>query len=60
MLRHSREALMKRDQFIEDMLQIKKARLIEHNMTNEDLIQCQNFSNDEQTLEYIKIRVGEL
>ena len=42
------------------MLKIKKARLIEHNMTYEDLMLCKNFSDDEQTLEYNNTMVGDI
>jgi hypothetical protein len=46
-----------RSKFIEEVLKIKKARLIEHNLSFEDLIIEENFSGDEQTLEYKKSRV---
>ena len=60
MLRHNRQAFAKKDLFIEEILKIKKARLVEHNMTYEDLIMLQNFSEDEQTLAYNHSRVAEI
>jgi hypothetical protein len=41
--------MVDKDKFIDEILKIKKVRLIEHNMTYEDLVQCKNFSDDEET-----------
>ena len=35
--------------FIEHILDVKKARLIEHNLSFEELKFCKNFSDDEIT-----------
>jgi hypothetical protein len=52
--------LLNKDKFIDEILKIKKARLIEHNMTYEDLVQCKNFSDDEVTLAYTHAHVADL
>jgi hypothetical protein len=51
---------MNKDKFIEEVLKIKKSRLIEPNMSYEDLVQCQNFSDDELTLAYTHAHVKEI
>jgi hypothetical protein len=38
--------------FVDEILKIKRARLVEHNMSYEDLLQENHFSEDEATFEY--------
>ena len=49
-----------KDKFIEDLLKIKRARLIEHNMSYEDLMMIDNFSEDEKSYEYVKNRARDM
>jgi len=42
--------LFNRDTFIEEILNIKKARLFQHNMSYEELVKDDIFSDDEMTL----------
>lgn len=60
LLRHNRDALKNKEVFIDEILKIKKARLVEHHMSYEELISQQNFSEDEQTLDYHKLRIDML
>jgi hypothetical protein len=39
-----------KNRFIDHLISIKRARLIEHHMTYEDLELCENFSPEEITL----------
>lgn len=56
LLRHNKQVLVNRDKFIDELLNIKKARLYQHNMTYEELVKDEMFSDDEMTLQYNKIR----
>jgi hypothetical protein len=49
--------MSKEDRFSEAITKIKKARLIEHNLSNEDLLISENFSDEEYNLESSKNRV---
>jgi hypothetical protein len=49
-------AMSNKDNFIEKLVDIKKARLIENKMSYEELEMLENFSDDEVTLNYIKDR----
>jgi hypothetical protein len=52
--------MKQRTKFIDHLLKIKKARLIEHNLNYEDLMSTEIFSDDEQTLQYKVQRVKQL
>ena len=52
MLRHCPQSMIDKDLFIEKLLQIKRARLIEHNLSYEELKMMDNFSDDEKTYDF--------
>ena len=51
--------MLRKDRFIDAITKIKKARLIEHNLSYEDLQLTENFSDEEYNLESTKNWVKE-
>lgn len=49
------------DTFVQAMIEVKRARLVEHNLSYEQLMLCNDiFSDDELTLTHHKIKVQQI